>query len=72
MNTCHLSKADLCKALADAAEHNEATVHRAIGVLASTAMSSKCAAKIDEKIIVHRDFAIRLRAECRRLREGGM
>ncbi len=60
MNTSHLSKADLCKALSDAAEYNK--------IKAQIKLSSTYQQGTAQ---VHLDFATRLQAECKRLQKGG-
>lgn len=55
MNTCHLTKADLTKALSDAAAYNL--------IKAQVKRDQACATH-------HVEFATRLTVECRRLQKG--
>jgi histidinol-phosphate/aromatic aminotransferase/cobyric acid decarboxylase-like protein len=69
MNVSHLTNAELCKALADAAEFNEEKVR--VKREMSSMFSARNKARVDEVIGTHARFALLCRGECRRLQKGG-
>lgn len=73
MNTVHLTKVLLTKALADAAEWNEekARLKTALSDFAFD-QSRKAKAHRSHVIAAHKQFAAQLRAELKRLQKGGV